>query len=157
MDYTYDIFQFKDRCFYDDDNIVVFSDKEEKLQDGTAIREAKLYFFIDEYDNYEDQLNCRKTIFANSIDEVEFIVSAFSHLIFTDVCDFCQGDSKAPSNAYTAWRNAMKNYTIVELTRCNNEFELKRIYGNVFDFLGEQTDACAGAHAHNVADMVGGM
>ena len=154
---VHNIFQFKDRCFYDDDEVVIFSDAEEKIATGKALTEARLCVLIHEYDACEKDFQTKKKIFANSMDEVLFIVSVIAHQIFNDACDIVQFNPKVSENVHTVWRNMLRNYNVVELTRCNDNFEPKKIYYNVFNFLEEKANACAEAHAHNVADMVGGM
>jgi len=146
MDYVHNIFQFKDRCFYDDDEVVIFSDAEEKIATGKALTEARLCVLIHEYDACEKDFQTKKKIFANSMDEVLFIVSVIAHQIFNDACDIVQFNPKVSENVHTVWRNMLKNYNVVELTRCNDNFEPKKIYYNVFNFLEEKA-ACAAAHA----------
>ena len=148
MDYANNIFQFKDHCFYDDDNIVIFSDKEESITTGKALIEAKLCFLVHEYDTCEKDFHSKKTIYANSMDEVVFIVSVIAHQIFNDACDIVQFNSKVLENVYDVWKIMMKRYYIAELIRWNDKFELKKSYYNIFDFLEEKA-ACAEEHAQS--------
>ena len=158
MDYTKNIFNFRDRFFKDDNHFIVFSNKKTKLMTGEALKEAKHFFVLERYDCGTETFNEELVIFATSLDEVEYILSSVSKSIFDECCERNQFDLNNSFSGFALWKNGIQHYRLSELTRrggVEGTYTTKRTY-NLLDFLEERAEACAGAHAHNFANMVGG-
>ena len=159
MDCTKQIFNFKDRFFKDDNHFIVFSNKKKKLMTGEAEKEAKLFFVLEGYDCSTETFMKEVVIFATSLDEVEYVLSNVSKSIFAECCERNQFDLNNSFSGFALWKIGMQHFRLSELTRhgcAEGTYKTKRTY-NLLEFLEERAEACAGAHAHNFADMVGGM
>jgi hypothetical protein len=157
MDYTKNIFNFRDRFFKDDNHFIVFSNKKTKLMTGEALKEAKHFFVLERYDCSTETFNEELVIFATSLDEVEYILSSVSKSIFDECCERNQFDLNNSFSGFALWKNGMQHYRLSELTRrggVEGTYTTKRTY-NLLDFLEERAAACAGAHAHNFPNMGG--
>ena len=149
MGYTDKIYEFKNRFFSGDDaSFIVFSDEKKKLKSHEAENEAKLLFTIDRFNCCTKDFEKRFSIFANSIDEVEFILSAFSKDIFVEWCMANRFDFNMSLNGYALWKLDMNHYRVKWFKRRNCNFIHEKTC-NLLEFLEERAEACAGAHAQS--------